>query len=140
MARHKKQTVVICEPGCVRRKGTKEAVGNGTALETASGLRKSDLVKRNGRWVSRKKSEQAAAMVKKRGGWPPTYIKTKKGAVKENCDASKGPITYVCGEESKGAHIVGRVRAMKRKPKSKAKKRVQRDRAVKRKSKAAAAA
>ncbi len=60
------------KPKPLAKKGTKRQVFNGSALKTAGGLTKVDLVKsKSGRIVSKKASEQARANWEKRGGIGP---------------------------------------------------------------------
>lgn len=61
--------------------GSRRQVWNGTALKTSGGLKKSQLMKRKGRIVSRKASQRSQASYKKNKNFS-KY--TKKGAKKKS--------------------------------------------------------
>lgn len=94
-----------CATTCVRTTGNKVEVWNGLAKKTPGGLHKGDLTKNKyGRIVSIKKMELGRKAFAKNDVMK-QHANGCKGAAKANCDADKGPITYVCGEKSDGAKI-----------------------------------
>lgn len=81
--------------GCERAVGTAKEVWKGEARHTPGGLVKSDLMKnKRGKVVSKKRHALA--------------IKNLKNfqLVPANCKKDKGPVTFICGADSKGAHLV----------------------------------
>lgn len=99
-----------CATTCVRTTGNKVEVWNGLAKKTPGGLRKSDLTKNKyGRIVSIKKMEQGRKAFAKNDVMKQHANGCKGAPIKPNCDADKGPLTYICGEKSDG----GKMRPMR---------------------------
>jgi hypothetical protein len=80
---------------CKHVVGDKDEVWRGDAKHTKGGLTKGDLMKnKRGKVVSKKKHLQGMVRLK------PYRV------VKPNCEKKKGPVTFICGAPSKGAHLV----------------------------------
>lgn len=80
---------------CKHVVGTKDEVWSGEAKHTKGGLTKAGLMlNKRKRVVSKKKHFQGMERLK------PYRV------VKPNCEKKKGPVTFICGAPSKGAHLV----------------------------------
>lgn len=80
---------------CKHAVGTKDEVWSGEAKHTKGGLTKIGLMRnKRGNIVSKKKHFQGMTILR------PYRV------VKPNCEKKKGPVTFICGAASKGAHLV----------------------------------